>query len=78
MRPSAFRQLTTAERDEAVAEIRASGARIVFVGLGCPRQEVFAFEMRELLGMPLVAVGAAFAFHAGKLPQAPPRGSAAD
>ena len=72
VRPSAFRQLTTAERDEAVAEIRASGARIVFVGLGCPRQEVFAFEMRELLGMPLVAVGAAFAFHAGMLPQAPP------
>ena len=44
----------------------------MFVGLGCPRQEVFAFEMRELLGMPLLAVGAAFAFHAGMLPQAPP------
>ncbi len=72
-RPSAFRQLTSAERDEAVAEIRTSGARIVFVGLGCPRQEVFAFEMRDLLGMPLLAVGAAFAFHAGMLPQAPRR-----
>lgn len=72
IRPSAFRQLTPAERDEAVAEIQASGARILFVGLGCPRQEVFAFEMRELLGMPLVAVGAAFPFLAGMLPQAPP------
>lgn len=72
IRPSAFRQLTPAERDEAAAEIRASGARIVFVGLGCPRQEVFAFEMRGLLGLPLVAVGAAFPFLAGLLPQAPP------
>jgi N-acetylglucosaminyldiphosphoundecaprenol N-acetyl-beta-D-mannosaminyltransferase len=71
-RPSAFRRFTTAERDAAVAEIRASGAQIAFVGLGCPRQEVFAFEMRSLLPMPLLAVGAAFAFHAGILPQAPP------
>jgi N-acetylglucosaminyldiphosphoundecaprenol N-acetyl-beta-D-mannosaminyltransferase len=71
-RPSAFRQLTQAERDTVVQEIRASGAKIVFVGLGCPRQEVFAFEMRDLVGMPLLAVGAAFSFHAGILPQAPP------
>lgn len=70
-RPSAFRQLTHAERDAVVQEIRASGAKIAFVGLGCPRQEVFAFEMRDLLGMPLLAVGAAFGFHAGILPQAP-------
>ena len=31
-----------------------------FVGLGCPRQEIFAYEMRDRLGMPLIAVGAAF------------------
>jgi exopolysaccharide biosynthesis WecB/TagA/CpsF family protein len=71
-RPSAFRRLTQAERDTVVQKIRASGAKIVFVGLGCPRQEVFAFEMRDLLGVPLLAVGAAFSFHAGILPQAPP------
>ncbi len=70
-RPSAFRQLSQPERDQVVDQIRASGARIVFVGLGCPRQEVFVFEMRELLRMPLLAVGAAFSFHAGILPQAP-------
>ncbi len=71
VKPSAFRQLTAEERDLAAAEIRASGARITFIGLGCPRQEVFAFEMRNLLGMPLLAVGAAFNFHAGLLSQAP-------
>jgi N-acetylglucosaminyldiphosphoundecaprenol N-acetyl-beta-D-mannosaminyltransferase len=70
-RASAFRRLTTQERDEAAEEIRASGARLTLVGLGCPRQEVFVFEMRRLLSMPLLAVGAAFAFHAGTLPQAP-------
>jgi hypothetical protein len=70
-RPSAFRRLTAVERDELVAEIRASGAAITFVGLGCPRQEVWAFENREALSMPLLAVGAAFAFHAGQLSQAP-------
>jgi exopolysaccharide biosynthesis WecB/TagA/CpsF family protein len=49
-----------------------SGAGITFVGLGCPRQEVWAYEMRQALSMPVLAVGAAFAFHAGLLPQAPP------
>jgi N-acetylglucosaminyldiphosphoundecaprenol N-acetyl-beta-D-mannosaminyltransferase len=71
-RPSAFRRLSPEERDTVVKEIRASGTRIVFVGLGCPRQEVFAYEMRDLLRVPVLAVGAAFSFHAGILPQAHP------
>ncbi len=69
--PSRFRRLTPAERDEVAAAIRGSGAAITFVALGCPRQEVFAYEMREAVGMPLLAVGAAFPFHAGTLAQAP-------
>lgn len=68
---SKFRQLTPAERDQTVADIQASGAAITFVGLGCPRQEVWAYEFREALSMPILAVGAAFNFHAGLLPQAP-------
>jgi N-acetylglucosaminyldiphosphoundecaprenol N-acetyl-beta-D-mannosaminyltransferase len=70
-RPSKFRQLTAAERDELVEEIQQSGAGITLVGLGCPRQEVWAYEFRERLSMPVMAVGAAFAFHAGQLDQAP-------
>jgi len=70
-RASQFRRLSEAERDEAVEAIRASGAALTFVGLGCPRQEVWAFEMRQALSMPVIAVGAAFNFHAGLLPQAP-------
>lgn len=69
--PSRFRRVTPAEKVEIVQQIRTSGAAITLVGLGCPRQEVWVYEHRELLPMPLLAVGAAFDFHAGALPQAP-------
>ena len=71
-RASRFRRLTEMERVELVGEIRSSGAAITFVGLGCPRQEVWAYEFRDALSMPILAVGAAFNFHAGLQPQAPP------
>ncbi len=67
-----FRALTDEEDAEYVAQITASGARIVFVGLGCPRQEVWCDAHRERIPAVLVAVGAAFDFHAGSLKQAPP------
>ncbi|MBC8512366.1 MAG: WecB/TagA/CpsF family glycosyltransferase [Dehalococcoidia bacterium] len=70
--PSRFRQISTEEKEQVVQDIRNSGAAITFVGLGCPRQEIWVYEYREDLSMPLVAVGAAFDFHAGTLPQAPP------
>jgi N-acetylglucosaminyldiphosphoundecaprenol N-acetyl-beta-D-mannosaminyltransferase len=70
--PSKFRRTTHVEKDELVDRIRRSGAAITFVGLGCPRQEVFAFEYRDALGMPTVAVGAAFDYLAGVLRQPHP------
>jgi N-acetylglucosaminyldiphosphoundecaprenol N-acetyl-beta-D-mannosaminyltransferase len=69
--PSKFRSLSAEEKSEVVRVIRNSGARLTLVALGCPRQEVWAYEYAPLLGMPVVAVGAAFDFHAGSLPQAP-------
>jgi N-acetylglucosaminyldiphosphoundecaprenol N-acetyl-beta-D-mannosaminyltransferase len=71
MEPSRFRPLTPQEKTDLAARIRASGTSLVFVGLGCPRQEVFAFECRDILQMPILAVGAAFPFLAGLIPQAP-------
>jgi exopolysaccharide biosynthesis WecB/TagA/CpsF family protein len=71
MEPSKFRRLTPGEKEELARRVRASGASILFVGLGCPRQEVFAYEFRTILSMPVLAVGAAFPFLAGLLPQAP-------
>jgi exopolysaccharide biosynthesis WecB/TagA/CpsF family protein len=70
--PSKFGKITCGSANAIADRIRDSGARLVFVGLGCPRQEVWAFEFRERLRMPVIAVGAAFPFIAGMLPQAPP------
>jgi N-acetylglucosaminyldiphosphoundecaprenol N-acetyl-beta-D-mannosaminyltransferase len=71
MECSKFRSLNADEKPSVVAAIRDSGAAIVFVGLGCPRQEVFAYEFRDTLKVPILAVGAAFPFLAGQLPEAP-------
>jgi exopolysaccharide biosynthesis WecB/TagA/CpsF family protein len=70
---SLFRRLSNEEKQGVVETIQRSGAALLFVGLGCPRQEVWAYEYRDQLAVPLVAVGAAFDFHAGLLPQAPPQ-----
>jgi len=70
-RPSKFRKISEAERTEVTRAIVESGAALTFVGLGCPRQEVWVFEHRDRLDMPLVAVGAAFSFLAGWLKDAP-------
>jgi exopolysaccharide biosynthesis WecB/TagA/CpsF family protein len=69
--PSKFRNLTEAEQIETADRIRGSKAGILFAGLGCPRQEVFAYEMGNLLAMPILAVGAAFDYHAGLLKDSP-------
>jgi N-acetylglucosaminyldiphosphoundecaprenol N-acetyl-beta-D-mannosaminyltransferase len=72
MEPSRFGHLTPAEKEALVGRIRGCRASIVFVALGCPRQEVWAYEFRTALSLPITAVGAAFPFIAGILPQAPP------
>lgn len=72
MRPGRFRALTREEADDDAAAIRSSGARIVLVGMGCPRQDWWIFHMRNRIPLPMLAVGAAFDFHAGLVQQAPP------
>lgn len=66
-----FRVLTPAEDAAVVERICASGAGLVFIGLGCPKQDVFAFEHRERITAVQVCVGAAFDFHAGVKSMAP-------
>jgi len=70
--PSAFRKLSLNEKSALQQRIQSSGASIVFAGLGCPRQEIFAYELRNNISAPILAVGAAFPLLAGTLPQAPP------
>jgi exopolysaccharide biosynthesis polyprenyl glycosylphosphotransferase len=67
-----FRPLTPEEDQAVTGRIRESGARLLFVGLGCPRQESFAYEHRESLPAVQLCVGAAFDFLAGVKPMAPP------
>ena len=69
--PSKFRNLTEEEYSSLGMELNNSGAKIFFIGLGCPRQEVFVYEHMKLVNYPMLAVGAAFDFHAGCLKQAP-------
>lgn len=71
MHPSRFTTATPAELDGIAEMVRSSGATICMVGLGCPRQEIFAYENAARMSMPLLAVGAAFDFHAG-LQKEPP------
>ena len=66
-----FRRLT-AEEDRAVVDrINGSGAGLVFIGLGCPKQDVFAAEHRDRIRAVQICVGAAFDFHAGVKKTAP-------
>jgi len=67
-----FRALSDEEADGIAEEINGSGADVVWVGIGVPKQEKWMAAMRARLDAPvLVGVGAAFDFHAGLVPQAP-------
>jgi N-acetylglucosaminyldiphosphoundecaprenol N-acetyl-beta-D-mannosaminyltransferase len=67
-----FRQLTAEEDEAAVAMINEAQADVLWVGLGCPKQEVWMHRHRDRLNVPVVlGVGQAFNIVAGTLPQAP-------
>ncbi len=66
-----FRPLTPEEDEAVTQEIKASGARILFVGIGCPKQEKWMAEHKNRIPAVMLGVGAAFDFHAGRVRQAP-------
>ncbi len=66
-----YRPLTPEEDQAYIQKICDSKAGILLVGLGCPRQEHWAYEHRHQLNCAILCVGAAFDFHAGHIPQAP-------
>jgi N-acetylglucosaminyldiphosphoundecaprenol N-acetyl-beta-D-mannosaminyltransferase len=68
-----FRAMSEAELDAIAADINRARPDVVWVGIGVPKQEKWMAAMRDRLDAPvLVGVGAAFDFHAGLVPQAPP------
>jgi exopolysaccharide biosynthesis WecB/TagA/CpsF family protein len=66
-----FRPLTPEEDHATVNRINESGAGLVFLGLGCPKQELFAYAHREKINAVQICVGAAFDFLAGRKKMAP-------
>jgi N-acetylglucosaminyldiphosphoundecaprenol N-acetyl-beta-D-mannosaminyltransferase len=66
-----FRAWTPAEEAADAARIRASGARLCLVALGCPKQELWMARHAAAAGCLCLGVGAAFAMYAGLTPRAP-------
>lgn len=66
-----FREATNDEDIEDISKINNSGANIILVGRGCPRQEKWVAEHIGKVNGVMMAVGAAFDFYAGTLKQAP-------
>ncbi|WP_158251208.1 WecB/TagA/CpsF family glycosyltransferase [Cryobacterium sp. Y11] len=66
-----FRKLTPVELATQDEQIKASGAEIVWIGLGTPKQDIEAQRLAVALPITAIAIGAAFDFAAGTLNQAP-------
>ncbi|MGC1307620.1 MAG: WecB/TagA/CpsF family glycosyltransferase [Phormidesmis sp.] len=66
-----FRDLTLQEEAADRERIQRSGAAVVFVGLGCPKQEEWMHRQLGKLDVVMIGVGAAFKFHSGEVSQAP-------
>jgi N-acetylglucosaminyldiphosphoundecaprenol N-acetyl-beta-D-mannosaminyltransferase len=66
-----FRALSEAEDAAEVEMINASGAQVVFVGLGCPKQEKWMAAHRGRVQAVMIGVGAAFDYHSGTVKRAP-------
>ena len=66
-----FRPLTPEEDEEAIRRINESGASILWVGLGAPKQEEWMYAHRDKINCLMFGVGAGFDFHAGTVKRAP-------
>ncbi|MBW4553041.1 MAG: WecB/TagA/CpsF family glycosyltransferase [Aphanocapsa sp. GSE-SYN-MK-11-07L] len=71
MLPLPFRPLTSAEDESVVNTLNSSGAGIVFVSLGCPKQEKWMAKHKEQVKLVMIGVGAAFPIYAGLQQRAP-------
>jgi len=66
-----FRLLTASEDKDVVEAINASEVDVLFVGIGCPKQEIWMAEHKHKLSCVMVGVGAVFDFLAGEKKVAP-------
>ncbi len=66
-----FRPLTDEEDVEITARITESGTQILFMGLGCPKQESWMAAHKPKLNCVMLGVGASFDFYAGNVKESP-------
>jgi N-acetylglucosaminyldiphosphoundecaprenol N-acetyl-beta-D-mannosaminyltransferase len=66
-----FRNLSSKEDTAVVGHINQSGAKILFVGIGCPKQECWMSDHKDRLHCVMIGVGAAFDFFSGEKKHAP-------
>ena len=66
-----FRELTEEDNSEIAHAINTAGVHILFVGLGCPKQERWMAANREKVSAVMIGVGAAFDLYAGNIREAP-------
>lgn len=66
-----YRDLTPEEDQAYIDQINQSGANVLFVGLGCPKQEAWMAAHRGKIRAVMIGVGAAFDYHAGTIQRAP-------
>ena len=66
-----FRALTSEEDTETIEKINSSGTQILFMGLGCPKQENWMAEHKGRLNCVMLGVGASFDFYAGNVKESP-------
>jgi N-acetylglucosaminyldiphosphoundecaprenol N-acetyl-beta-D-mannosaminyltransferase len=66
-----FRPLTDEDLAGLVDRVRLSGANVLWIGLGTPRQDYLVHKLAPQLSIPVVPVGAAFDFWSGAIKEAP-------
>ena len=66
-----FRPLTDSENQDVIAKINESEVNILFVGIGCPKQEIWMAEHKDNVNCVMLGVGAAYDFIAGSKKHAP-------
>lgn len=71
MEPLPFRPLTRTEDEEVVQKINNSGAGIVLVSLGCPKQELWMAQHKNRINAVMIGLGGAFPVYAGIHKRAP-------
>ena len=66
-----FRAPTAEENGQVAEKVNNAGVQILFVGLGCPKQEIWMASQKGKVHAVMIGVGQAFDIHAGTLAEAP-------